>query len=113
MGYSGSFVVEHKLSSGGVADLSSCSMQTLLLQVTWDPSSSTRDQTHVPCVARQILNHWTTKGVPAPGFLTHVCRAEEEPLFGEENQAVVCRQFFSEQRRPETCPSGSRLCVVS
>ena len=27
-------------------------------------SSWTRDQTHVPCTGRQILNHWTTRKVP-------------------------------------------------
>ena len=27
-------------------------------------SSPTRDRTHVPLIARQILNHWTTKEVP-------------------------------------------------
>ena len=27
-------------------------------------SSWTRDQTHVPCIDRWILNHWTTKNVP-------------------------------------------------
>ena len=26
----------------------------------WDLSSLTRDQTHVPCIGRQIPNHWTT-----------------------------------------------------
>ena len=30
----------------------------------WDLSSLTRDQTHVPCIGRQILNHWTTREVP-------------------------------------------------
>ena len=31
----------------------------------WDLSSLTRDdQTNVPCIARWILNHWTTKEVP-------------------------------------------------
>ena len=29
-----------------------------------DPSSPTRDQTHIPWIARQILNHWTTREVP-------------------------------------------------
>ena len=29
----------------------------------WDLSSRTRDQTHVPCIGRQILNHWTTREV--------------------------------------------------
>ena len=27
-------------------------------------SSYTRNQTGVPCTARWILNHWTTRGVP-------------------------------------------------
>ena len=27
-------------------------------------SSRTRDRTHVPCIGRQILNHWTTREVP-------------------------------------------------
>ena len=26
-------------------------------------SSQTRDGTHVPCISRQILNHWTTREV--------------------------------------------------
>ena len=30
----------------------------------WNLSSQTRDQTSVPCIGRQILNHWTTRGVP-------------------------------------------------
>ena len=30
----------------------------------WDLSSLTRGQTHVPCIARQTLNHLTTKEAP-------------------------------------------------
>jgi len=43
--------------------------QTLSLQHTgslcgmWNLSSPTRDQTCVPCIARHILNHWTTREV--------------------------------------------------
>ena len=33
-------------------------------------SSWTRNQTHVPCIGRHILNHWTTREV-ALGF--HMC----------------------------------------
>ena len=29
-----------------------------------DLSSQTRDWTHIPCIARWILNHWTTREVP-------------------------------------------------
>ena len=31
-------------------------------------SFPTRDQTHVPCIGRRILNHWTTMEVPSWGF---------------------------------------------
>ena len=31
----------------------------------WDLSSLTRDQTCVPCIGSQILNHWTTRKVPS------------------------------------------------
>ena len=47
----GSFVSAHRLSS--------CSMWTQLLCSTWDPSSLPWDQIHIPCITRQILNHWT------------------------------------------------------
>ena len=31
---------------------------------TWDLCSLIRDRTHLLCVGRQILNHWTTREVP-------------------------------------------------
>ena len=31
-------------------------------------SSQTRDRTHVPCIGRQILNHWTTGEGPGIMF---------------------------------------------
>ena len=30
----------------------------------WDLSSMTKGQTRVPHIARQAVNHWTTRGVP-------------------------------------------------
>ena len=30
----------------------------------WDLSSRSRDRTHIPCVGRWILDHWTTSEVP-------------------------------------------------
>ena len=44
--------------------LGSCGVQAWLPQGMWDLSSLTRDQTHVPCIERQVLNHWTTREVP-------------------------------------------------
>ena len=34
-------------------------------------SSWIRDQIHVPCIARQILNHWTTREVPSAESFGH------------------------------------------
>ena len=36
----------------------------ILRRGVWDLSSLARDQTHVPCIGRQILNHWATREVP-------------------------------------------------
>ena len=36
--------------------------------VMWDLSSLTRDGTCIPCIERQVLNHWTTRGGPAEEF---------------------------------------------
>ena len=35
-----------------------------LLRGMWNLSSPTKDWTWVPCIGRQILNHWTTRGIP-------------------------------------------------
>ena len=42
----------------------SCSVWAWLLHGRSGPSSQTRDQIWVPCIGRQILNHWTTREVP-------------------------------------------------
>ena len=35
-----------------------------LPQGLWNLSSPTRDRTWIPCITKQILNHWTTREVP-------------------------------------------------
>ena len=47
-----------------VRGLSSCGVWAQLPHGMWDLSSLTRDQTHVPCIGRQSLYHWTTGEVP-------------------------------------------------
>ena len=42
---------------------SSCGPWAWLPDGMWDLSSLTKDRTHVPCIGRQILNHWTTSEV--------------------------------------------------
>ena len=53
----------HTDSLFAVQGLSSCSTQAELLCGMWDLSSLTRHRTHVLCIARQILNHWTVREV--------------------------------------------------
>ena len=48
--------------------LSSNGTQIWLPRSTRHLSSPTRDQTHVPCTGKRILNHWTTRVVPL-GFI--------------------------------------------
>ena len=43
--------------------LSSCGCTALVLCNMWDLSSPTSSRTHVPCIGRQIHNHWTTMEV--------------------------------------------------
>ena len=38
----------------------------------WDLSFLTGDRTHVPCIGRQILYHWTTREVPIFSFLRNL-----------------------------------------
>ena len=59
----GIFVVSRGLFWCRPCRLSSCGTQTQLPQGMWDLSSLARDRTCVPCTARQILSHWTTKQV--------------------------------------------------
>ena len=54
-----------------VLRLRSYGARTSLLHRVSDPSSPTRDLTYVPCIARWILNHWTTREVPHCGFDLH------------------------------------------
>ena len=43
----------------------------------WDLSFLTRHQTCIPCIARQILNHWTTREVQS----THTFMNDFKPTY--------------------------------
>ena len=60
------FIASYRVFHG----LSSCGAWAQQLSGMWDLSSPTRDQTHVPCIARWIPNHRTTREVPGRMFLT-------------------------------------------
>ena len=67
-----SLVVAHKLSSYGT--------WAQLHRGMWDLSSLAWDWTLVLCVARQILNHWTTREVPATMFLPKTWKSLKQLL---------------------------------
>ena len=52
------------LELAGLHGLSICATWAHLPRGIWILSYLTRDRTQVPCLARQILNHWTTREVP-------------------------------------------------
>ena len=52
----------HMSALAGRSGLSSFSMWAQLSHSMWDPSSPTKDQTHVPFIGRQV-NPWTTREV--------------------------------------------------
>ena len=74
--------------SSRLADFSSCGVRAYVPRSTWDLGSWTRDQTCVPCTARQILNHWTTSAVPTPIFIVACtsCRRKDAIVFTWVNQ---------------------------
>ena len=46
-----------------------CGSWAQLPHSIWDLGSLTRDWTPIPCIGRQILNHWTTREAPWVCFL--------------------------------------------
>ena len=83
---SGSVVVAHRLSY-------SHSM--------WDLGSLTREWACVPCIARQILNHWTIREVPAPNEIMDLDIEHTEVMTPHsilwllmEGHNVTCEMFL-------------------
>ena len=71
------FAVERRLQG-----FRSCSAWAALLLGMWKKSSRTRDWIHVPCTARRILNHWTTREVLSFLFQIQMFKAEKCNLSG-------------------------------
>ena len=76
-----------------VHELSSCGMG-LVARGMWDLSSPTRDQTHVPCIGRWILYHWTTREIPLIVFLKWKFRLLR-PLFFSDTSIYYYRFYSS------------------
>ena len=69
----------------------------------WDLSSPSRDQIRVPCIARQILNHWTTREVPSYDLFY--------PHMSDQRCLYEALESFKRSKSPEktyvctTCPA--------
>ena len=70
----------------------------------WDLSSLTRDWTCVPCIARQILNHWTTQK-SLKLILTYIMRQGPTSFF--------YMQIFSHPGPTQQTPTYSCCCSVA
>ena len=78
-----------------VHELSSCREWASLLHGMWALSSLTRDWTRISCIARQILNYWTTREVP-PMVLwpsTSIHRGADTMTFPRLTPAPLCQAF--------------------
>ena len=71
-------------------------------------SSQTRDLAHVPCIGRQVLNHWTTREVPVSILMSQhrrYNRVEDVTSFGDLQPLSLCSgpnyQPFSALQLPE------------
>ena len=69
----------------------------------WELSSPTRDQTCIPCVGRQIPNHWTTREVPEIIILYWLTNGQDV----EYSIRWVCSFYISDQFRSvaQSCPT--------
>ena len=69
----------------------------------WDLGSPSRDQTHVPGIARQILNHWTTREVPSYD-LFYLCVSDQRCLY-EALESFKCSKSPKKTYFCTTCPA--------
>ena len=82
--------------------LSSCGEQASLLRSTWGLCFPTRDQTHIPCIARWILNHqrspytFTSAGDHLKFFLSFVaiCLLHFRIISNDQNKGAEEGKVF-------------------
>ena len=70
----------------------------------WDLSSLTRDRTHVPCIVRRILCHWTMREVSNVPFLKQTVMGDEKWIL--YNNVEWKRSWGKRNEPPSTIPKA-------
>ena len=70
----------------------------LAVRIMWDLSFLTKDGTHVPCIWKWILNHWTTREI-------HSCCYKE--IFRIQTMQGECPRHVNEGGWEESLPASS------
>ena len=74
----------------------------------WNLSAPTRDWAHIPCIARQIVNHWTTREVLPKEFLYETMNMfkwplwQVKPLFSLGGLSYIFYVFFTSSSAPHS-----------
>ena len=75
--------------------LSNCGMQDL--------SSLTRDRTCVPCIGRQILNHWTPREIPVLVVVNFIVYIMLHVMFQDLFFVLAARTSYAARGHPALC----------
>ena len=73
----------------------------------WDFSSPTTDRSHVPCIVRQVLNHYITREVPRShsalqSYLSWALNSESQALLGPGCPDSLLQKVSGLSQRPDT-----------
>ena len=79
----------------------------------WDLSSLIRDQTHIPCIVRQILYHRTTREVPCGNVIEckFVCLMHSEAKQTKRSEFGAVKDLLQGQARRmgDSCSKTPKL----
>ena len=76
----------------------------------WALSTLIRDQTCVPCIERQILNHWATRKVPALFFNKRKTYRNWNIIFSKREPQKKRKENLRWEREPVRS-SGKQRCI--
>ena len=102
-------------SLGVVCQFSRCTASAYLLCGMLDLTSQIKDQTCIPCIARQILNHWTTREVPQSSLslIPHPYLTSPKTHWLLHPQVISVKFFIRKKvNMNSVCPSHSKISMT-